>query len=345
MTDAIHQKTHGKHATQGRPLRLVLRCVAHLLGLIAVVIGTATVAGAQVPSISVPGSDGSGSQYQTAAGEELKGLFKIKAGTCQGTTGATGSYFQMVDPSGSPIPNNTSPCNQGTDYSSFNPLSPGTDGGLSTTGFQPHSNPVFDSSGNALSKRIVMPSKFFSVDFGLATNEKDPQTQIIVTIPKIIHDGAGKISTDSDLRAVSAAWNGNQASTTAGEGHYNQGAPKPDGNTEAPTKRASGTYNATTKAFVIEWQSKIIGGAFNGNSGKWHLEGTFDPSVTVGEAPKSPPGTTVKGAGSTRTGGVATASTGPAVPSWIGAMIFALGAGGLLLDRSMARRRRLPAQT
>lgn len=324
--------------------KVVGRPFINVLGVVALVIGSATVAGAQVPNLPVPGKDQSGTQYRTAAGEEMKGLFKITKGTCQGTTGATGSYFQMIDPGGSPIPNNTSPCNEGTNYSSFNPLSPGTDGGLSTTGFQPHPSPAFDANWNALAKRIVMPSKFFSVDFGLATNEKDPQTQINVTIPKIIHDGAGKISADSDLRSVGAAWNGNPASTSAGEGHYNQGAPKPDGSTEAPTKRASGTYNATTKAFVIEWQSKIIGGAFNGNSGKWHLEGTFDPSVTVGEAPKNPPATTVKGAGSRRTG-VATASTGPAVPSWMGAIIFAVGAGALILDRSIARRRRLRPQS
>lgn len=308
--------------------------------VVAIVLGSALTSYAQVPSFpGVPGTDGDGQGYRVAAGEELKGLFKITKGECQSTTGATGSYFQMIDPGGNPISNSSSPCSTQTNPSSFNPLTPGTDGGLSTTGFQPHADPVFDSNGNALSKRIVLPTKFFSVDFGIATNEKDPQTQTPVTIPKIIHDGAGKISADSDLRSIGAAWNGNQATQAAGEGHYNQGAPKPDGSTNAPTKRASGTYNASTRAFVLEWQSQIVGGAFNGNSGKWHLEGTFDPSVTVGEAPKGNTGPGVKGAGRTRGGGVRTASTGPAIPVWVGPAVFALGAVLMFYSRRGRARR------
>lgn len=327
----------------GQEVLMSRRRFVHLFGTIAVLIASTTVAGAQVPNIPVGDSGNSGTQYRTAAAEELKGLFKITKGACTGTTGATGSYFQMRDPSDSPIPNNSSICNEGTTYSSFNPLTPGTDGGFSTTGYQPHPSPAFDSNGNGLAKRIVQPSKFFGVDFAVATNEKDPQSQTNVPIPKVLHDGAGKISADSDLRAFGAAWNGNPAATNAGEGHYNQGAPKPDGDTTAPTKRASGTYNPTTKAFVIEWQSKIVGGAFNGNSGVWHLEGTFDPAATVGEAPKDPASnsnTKVKGAGDRRTGGPTPAATGPLFPSWLGSMIFAAGAGIFVLDR-MAKRRRL----
>jgi hypothetical protein len=37
----------------------------------------------------------------------------------------------------------------------------------------------------------------------------------------------------------------------------------------------SGTYNAKTGAYTIDWSSQIIGGPFDGFTGVWHLEGTF----------------------------------------------------------------------
>jgi hypothetical protein len=40
----------------------------------------------------------------------------------------------------------------------------------------------------------------------------------------------------------------------------------------------TGTYNADTKAYTLDWTSQIIGGPFNNFSGHWHLEGTFEPS-------------------------------------------------------------------
>ena len=38
----------------------------------------------------------------------------------------------------------------------------------------------------------------------------------------------------------------------------------------------TGTYDAETGAFVLEWSSQIVGGPFNDSTGVWHLEGTFE---------------------------------------------------------------------
>lgn len=263
--------------------------------------------------------------FVAAGGVELKGLFLLAKGECTGT-GVKGTYFQMIDRSGSPITNTDSPCSD----KSLNPLAPGTEGGLSTTGVQPHGAVVFDANGNGLTRRITLPAKFFSVDFAVATNAKDPQTKLDTVVPRIVHDGNGKITADSDLRAFAAAWNGNQASQAAGEGHYNQGAPKPDGQTPGLTKKASGTYNSSTRAFVIEWTSMIVGGAFDQNGGRWHLEGTFDPAIVIGDP--VPQAASVKGGATSRVSGQGPASTGPAIVSAAGVTLLGAGSTGLALS-------------
>ena len=37
----------------------------------------------------------------------------------------------------------------------------------------------------------------------------------------------------------------------------------------------TGTYNAKTHAYVLNWTSQVVGGPFNGFTGDWHLTGTF----------------------------------------------------------------------
>jgi len=69
-----------------------------------------------------------------------------------------------------------------------------------------------------------------------------------------------------DLDAVSVAY-GNQ--------QFNQGAPKPDGSTPTGTAGPTGTYDAKTGKYTLEWSSAIVGGPFDGFTGIWHLEGTF----------------------------------------------------------------------
>ncbi|MEQ1702345.1 MAG: hypothetical protein ABMA25_19720 [Ilumatobacteraceae bacterium] len=54
---------------------------------------------------------------------------------------------------------------------------------------------------------------------------------------------------------------------------FNQGSPKADGS----DANLTGTIDAATGHYVIEWTSLISGGSFDGFTGVWHLEGTFTP--------------------------------------------------------------------
>ncbi len=288
-----------------------------------------------------------------AAGEQLKGLFRLTAAACSGAE-VTGSYFRMIQPGGSAasgpfLQNNSSACAD----KSYTDLTPGQDGGLSTAAYQPQPNPPFDAGNGGANDKITMPKEFFGARFATATNQTDPQTNLATTLPVVTHDGNGKLS--GDLRAFAAAYQGQ---------HFNQGAPKPDGSTPGATTLASGTYNAGTKKFSIEWASTIVGGPFNNFTGKWHFEGTFEPVVgasPVTTATTAPAGVTTPASGttgSTGSGGAATtkataagtkapsgaaaqtsapgttiASTGLRTPLWLPFGLLGLGLVGLTLGR------------
>lgn len=216
----------------------------------------------------------------SSAGEQLAGVFEIDRGECAGGPITAGSYFRMVTKAGNPqngpfVANNDSSCGDKT----FTPFVPGSDGGLSTAGYQPHPSPAFDALGGGENSRITQPAKFFGVDFSTATNQKDPQTGAEVAAPKVIHDGSGKLS--GDVRSFAAAWN---------RQHFNQGAPKPDGSTPGHTAAPSGTYSAATKSYSLEWRSFIVSGPFDGFTGIWHLEGTFRPSAAAQQPQRQPAG-------------------------------------------------------
>ena len=85
--------------------------------------------------------------------------------------------------------------------------------------------------------------------------------------PATIYVNQGKLS--GQIEAWSAAWN---------KLYFNQGSPKPNGSHPGLTLPLSGTYNASTHAFVITWTSQVVGGPFNGFTGHWHLAGTFFPA-------------------------------------------------------------------
>ncbi|MGH9038593.1 MAG: hypothetical protein ACRD0O_22775, partial [Acidimicrobiia bacterium] len=201
----------------------------------------------------------------TAAGEDLKGLFRIDPASCGGTP--SGSYFRMIQPGGTPdgpfIENNSSTCADRT----YTDLQPGSDGGLSTAAHQPHPDPAFDSSGNGVANRITMPKGFFGRNFATATNPTDPQTSTAAPVPVVTHDGAGKLG--GSTSAFAAAYGGQ---------HFNQGAPKPDGSNPGLTSGPTGTYDAASRRYTLEWSSTIVGGPFNNFTGRWHLEGTFEPA-------------------------------------------------------------------
>ena len=214
-----------------------------------------------------------GPNRPVAGGQELKGLFRIDRANCGGAP--SGSYFRMHDPGGSLVQNTSSGCTDKT----YTDLTPGRDGGLSTAVFQPHPDPAFDGDGNGTNDRITMPQGFFGPRFSTATNPKDPQTGTDVALPKVVYDGAGKLS--GDLRSFAAGYQ---------RQHFNQGAPKPDGSTPGATKAPAGTYDAATKKYMLEWSSTIVGGPFNNFTGTWHFEGTFDPATKAygGESPSQP---------------------------------------------------------
>lgn len=203
----------------------------------------------------------------SAAGGKLTGLLKLTAGSCAGST-PTGSYFRMVQSTGTLaagpfITNADSTCTDKT----YSALVPGTDGGLTIGKYQPQPDPAFDASKNGLANKIAQPTKFFAVGFALATNQKDPQTGADVPAPSITADASGALS--GDLSSVGVSWNSLE---------FNQGAPKPDGSHPGQTKDLTGTYDSKTGALTVEWSSQIVGGAFNGFTGVWHLEGTLQKS-------------------------------------------------------------------
>lgn len=202
---------------------------------------------------------------QQQSGTAISGLFALDAGKCAPTV--SGTYFRMIVKTGSRysgpyVDNNDSPCTDRT----YTPLRPGTDGGLSTSVHQPNPTAPFDGNGNGLAERITRPQKFFGVNFATATNSKDPQTGASVGPPQILRSGT-KLS--GDIRSFAAAWNSQ---------HFNQGAPKPDGTTPGNTTAPTGTYDASTDRFSLEWASQIVGGPFDGFTGVWHFEGTFRAS-------------------------------------------------------------------
>jgi hypothetical protein len=97
----------------------------------------------------------------------------------------------------------------------------------------------------------------------VSTNETDPASGDSTKTPTITADGG---TLTGDLDAFAAAWNNQQ---------FNQGAPKPDGSMPGNTTEPTGTYDAETGEYTLEWTSQITGGPFDTFTGVWHLEGTF----------------------------------------------------------------------
>lgn len=216
----------------------------------------------------------------------LTGTFALTPGACPAGTGA-GSYFRMVQPSGSRetgpfVANGDSTCSDQT----FTLLSPGTDGGLAAGAYQPAPTPVFDAAGNSQATRIAAPATFFGVKFGLSTDPTELQSK--KSVPSItVSENDGALS--ADLRAFTASWN-NQ--------YFNQGAPKADGSSPGLTTKVTGTLNPSTNAFVLEWASTVVGGPFNDFTGVWHLEGVFHSAAAAATAAANAP---AKNAAATRT--------------------------------------------
>jgi hypothetical protein len=223
--------------------------------LAALALGLATAAGVVLVSPT-----------QAGAATILVGTFEITPGSCAGGH-VTGSYFRMLQPGGAVALQNTdSTCSDQT----YTPMSPGTDGGLITGKYQPAPKPAFDSKGNGVARSITTPTPFYHSAFATATNAVDPQTGKSVSAPSVQANGS---SLSADLRSFAATWNGQ---------NFNQGAPKPDGSTPGSTKLATGSYDASTGTYTLDWQSTVVGGAFNNFTGQWHLTGRFVPASGSG---------------------------------------------------------------
>ena len=192
-------------------------------------------------------SSGSATSSSTSGSDALKGVFTMVTGKCD-TSKPTGSFFRMVQPGGNAAagPYVSNPDSTCTDQT-VTPLSAGSDGGLKTGSFQ---------------TAVIQPQMFFAVPFDVSTNEKDPQTGSSVKAPSITRSGS---ALQGDLSAISVAWN---------QQTFNQGAPKPGGGGDGP----KGTYDDSTHSYTLEWTSLIQGGPFNGFTGMWHFEGTFQPA-------------------------------------------------------------------
>ncbi|MCW2800150.1 MAG: hypothetical protein JWQ70_1622 [Aeromicrobium sp.] len=235
------------------------------------------------------GGDSSGEDQKRT---QLIGLVRLTPGAAKGST-LTGTWFRMIQVGGSvkngPYMTNA---NSKADGGKATLLQPGSSGGLRLAGYQSQPKQPFDAKGNSLAKAITKPTPFFGVAFSLGTNPVDPQTKTKVA-PPTVYVKDGKLT--ADLSSWGVTWN-NQV--------FNQGAPKPVSNTGAKApgqakaekvwdwvsgtylesappatisgKGATGTYDAKTGRFVLEWTSLIEGGPFNRFTGQWHLEGTFE---------------------------------------------------------------------
>ncbi|MEA2139282.1 MAG: hypothetical protein QOG56_2432 [Solirubrobacteraceae bacterium] len=194
---------------------------------------------------------------RAAASRTLDGTFRLTPGSFSAAK-AHGTYFRMVYTANKGyMPNPDSRARDKT----YTLGRPGRDGGLATGRFQGHPRPPFTSTGSARANLIIKPEPFTSINFGVATLRKDPQSGATsaVTTARV----SGRRLT-VHVPGFTAEWN---------RQYFNQGAPKPDGSGAA----ATGTYDARSKHYVLTWTSKVRGGPFNGFSGLWHLEGTFSP--------------------------------------------------------------------
>jgi len=169
----------------------------------------------------------------------------------------------MLMPGGAALPNLSSSA-PNKDYT---PLAPGVEGGLQTGIYQPAPTPAFSVGASAIkmADRIIQPTSFYLVNFSVETLPTDAQTGGSDPAPSIVNNG-GQLS--GQVTAWVAQWNGQS---------FNQGTPKPDGTVPSPTTHLSGTYDATSQQYTLDWKSLIVGGPFNGFTGVWHLTGTFVP--------------------------------------------------------------------
>lgn len=213
------------------------------------------------------------SLIETGRNGELDGTFRIEQGICGVSGPVSGSWYRMVEPGGS--------IKDGpfvTNYDSICPdqvyslLSPGSVGFRSGE-FQEHPKPAFDAATNGLATEIFGPTKFYSVNFSVGTEEVSPITGETLDPPRFfatndsLDSGSVERALTASLESLHVAWNGEI---------FEQGAPHPEGIVGGTTV-PRGTINLETGRYLLEWTSQVQQGIFAGYTGVWHIEGTFVP--------------------------------------------------------------------
>ncbi len=219
------------------------------------------------------------SQIEVGPNGELEGVFGIDPGICGNLGPESGSWFRMIEPGGNSL--------QGpfvTNFDSMCPnqqyslLSPGTIG-LRAGKFQKHPRPAFDAATNGLANEIVGPTRFYSVNFALSSEDINPLTASSLPPPRFraVNESANENSTDWTLTALLQslfiAWNGE---------FIEQGAPHPEGFVGGTTS-PRGSINMETGRYYIDWKSEVSSGPFAGSVGQWHLEGIYTSGDTSEE--------------------------------------------------------------
>ncbi len=290
---------------------------------------TGSGATATSPSSTSSSSPSTATQPTPASGttgRAMDGVFHISAGSCAGSAAPSGSWIQL-GLGGAPIKNANSPCDGGA----YTPLNQGTTG-LEAGTFQPDPTPTFDSSGNSLAGAIVTPTKFLGTDFGAAT---DPQNmQDAPTGPDVFPAPTAILSGDvihANLSAVNFTYNGPPNGTCASGGG--------DGCYAVGSADVVGSYDPSTRSYLLSWTSIIHGGAFNNATASFHLVGDFVGTIAATESTLSSAGASVVStappspATSSSTSGAQSASvtttptsTGPLDNAMVGTFTVASGA-------------------
>lgn len=195
--------------------KVTSRLVPRIVTLSALALGTALALVAAATTVS--------------ATQPLNGLFRV----------AKGSYFRMLYPGGGKYFKNPYSKDANKTYTL---IIAGSDGGLRTGVLQPAPTPAFDHHGNSLAGRIIQPTDFTGINFGLATKGIAPEISVSGT----------RLS--GQVKGFTAEWN---------KLTFNQGG------------QVTGSYSAKTHTYVLTWKSKISGGPFNGFTGSWYLTGKY----------------------------------------------------------------------
>lgn len=123
----------------------------------------------------------------------------------------------------------------------------------------------YPSDGIVSEGTALLPFNFFGTPTYVGTNPLSYQSGNVKPAPSADVDMASCVADVCDMTAELSAWevfwNGSA---------FEQG-PRPD-NT-GPFTVATGTYNLSTHAYVLDWDSQIKDGPFNGVPASWHLEG------------------------------------------------------------------------